>query len=141
MAGRPDGGSGPVDQQYKLPSETSTKCRSNGVRLRNRVGSPVIRDLRVLSQPLGGRVLHYRDNKGLEVDAVVVCDDGRWGAFEVKLGSGRIDDAAKNLLAFAKKVDTAVCGEPGVLAVVTGTGLAYRRKDGVHVVPIGTLGP
>lgn len=103
--------------------------------------SMVIRDLRVLSQPLGGRVLHYRDNKGLEVDAIVVCEDGRWGAFEVKLGSGRIDDAAENLLAFTKKVDTSVCGEPGVLAVVTGTGLAYRRKDGVHVVPIGTLGP
>lgn len=103
--------------------------------------SLVIRDLRVLAQPLGGRVLHYRDNKGLEVDAVVVCDDGRWGAFEVKLGSTRIDEAAENLLAFARKVDTSRCGEPGVLGVVTGTGHAYRRKDGVHVVPIGTLGP
>lgn len=103
--------------------------------------SMVIRDLRVLSQPLGGRVLHYRDNKGLEVDAVVVCDDGRWGAFEVKLGSARIDEAAEKLLAFATKVDTDVCGKPRVLAVVTGTGLAYRRKDGVHVVPVGALGP
>ena len=44
-------------------------------------------------------------------------------------------------LAFAGKIDTSACGQPGVLAVVTGTGLAYRRKDGVHVVPIGTLGP
>ncbi len=103
--------------------------------------SMVVRDLRVLAQPLEGRVLHYRDNKGLEVDAVVTCDDGRWGAFEVKLGSTRIDEAAENLLAFVGKIDTAVCGEPGVLAVITGTGLAYRRKDGVHVVPIGTLGP
>ena len=103
--------------------------------------SMVIRDLRVLSQPLGGRVRHYRDNKGLEVDAVVACSDGQWGAFEVKLGGTRIDAAAENLLAFRKKVDTSVVGEPGVLAVVTGTGLAYRRKDGVHVVPIGTLGP
>lgn len=103
--------------------------------------SMVIRDLRVLSQPLGARVLHYRDNKGLEVDAIASCDNGRWGAFEVKLGSTRIDDAAENLLAFAKKVDTTVTGEPGVLAVVSGTGLAYRRNDGVHVVPIGTLGP
>lgn len=103
--------------------------------------SMAIRDLRVLSQPIGGRVLHYRDNKGLEVDAIVSCDDGRWGAFEVKLGSGRIDEAAKKLLTFVAKVDTSAVGEPGVLAVVTGTGPAYRRKDGVHVVPLGTLGP
>lgn len=103
--------------------------------------SLVIRDLRVLAQPLGGRVLHYRDNKGLEVDAVVMCEDGLWGGFEVKLGTGRIDEAAENLLAFARKVDTSICGEPAVLAVITGTGPAYRRKDGVHVVPIGALGP
>lgn len=103
--------------------------------------SMVVRDLRVLAQPLDGQVLHYRDNKGLEVDAVVTCDDGRWGAFEVKLGHTRIDEAAENLLAFVGKIDTSACGQPGVLAVVTGTGLAYRRKDGVHVVPIGTLGP
>lgn len=103
--------------------------------------SLVVRDLRVLAQPLDGQVLHYRDNKGLEVDAVVTCDDGRWGAFEVKLGHTRIDEAAERLLAFSGKVDTSVCGQPGVLAVVTGTGLAYRRNDGVHVVPIGTLGP
>lgn len=97
--------------------------------------SLVIRDLRVLAQPLGGRVLHYRDNKGLEVDAVVVCDDGRWGAFEVKLGSTRIDEAAENLLAFARKVDTSRWGEPGVLGAVTGTGHAYRRKDGCTLCP------
>lgn len=103
--------------------------------------SLVVRDLRVLAQPLDGRVLHYRDNKGLEVDAVITCDDGRWGAFEVKLGSSRIDEAAANLLAFVGKLDTSVCGQPGVLAVITGSGLAYRRPDGVHVVPIGTLGP
>ena len=103
--------------------------------------SMLVRDLRVLAQPIDGQVLHYRDNKGLEVDAIVTCDDGRWGAFEVKLGHTRIDEAASNLLAFVAKIDTTVCGQPGVLAVVTGTGLAYRRNDGVHVVPIGTLGP
>lgn len=103
--------------------------------------SLVVRDLRVLSQPLDGQVLHYRDNKGLEVDAIVTSDDGGWGAFEVKLGNSRVDDAAATLLDFAKKIDTTRCGEPRVLAVITATGLAYRRKDGVHVVPIGTLGP
>ena len=103
--------------------------------------SLVVRDLRVLSQPLDGQVLHYRDNKGLEVDAVVTSGVGGWGAFEVKLGQSRVDDAAATLLHFARKIDTTRCGEPGVLAVITATGLAYRRKDGVHVVPIGTLGP
>lgn len=103
--------------------------------------SLVVRDLRVLAAPLDGSVYHYRDNKGLEVDAIVQCDDGRWGAFEVKLGASRVDDAAATLLAFASKVDTTATGAPGVLAVVTGEGLAYRRTDGVHVVPIGTLGP
>jgi predicted AAA+ superfamily ATPase len=103
--------------------------------------SLVVRDLRVLSQPLDGEVLHYRDNKGLEVDAVVTTADGSWGAFEVKLGLTKIDDAAASLLGFAQKVDTTKCGEPGVLAVITGTGLAYRRPDGVHVLPIGALGP
>ena len=103
--------------------------------------SLVVRDLRVLSQPLDGQVLHYRDNKGLEVDAIVTSGDGAWGAFEVKLGNSRVDDAAATLLDFAKKINTTRCGEPGVLAVITATGLAYRRKDGVHVVPVGTLGP
>ncbi len=103
--------------------------------------SMVVRDLRVLSQPLGGQVLHYRDNKGLEVDAVVATDGGSWGAFEVKLGAAQVDAAAQTLLEFARKVDTQACGEPAALGVVIATGLAYRRKDGVHVLPIATLGP
>jgi uncharacterized protein len=103
--------------------------------------SLVVRDLRVLSQPLDGQVLHYRDNKGLEVDAVVACDDGQWGAFEVKLGQAQVDAAAENLLRFAGKVDTSRSGQPGVLAVIIPTGLSYRRPDGVHVVAVGALGP
>lgn len=103
--------------------------------------SLVVRDLRVLAQPLDGRILHYRDNKGLEVDAIVMCDDGRWGAIEIKLGPIRIDEAAEKLQTFARSVDTSRCGEPAFLAVVTGTGFAYRRPDGVHVIPVATLGP
>jgi uncharacterized protein len=103
--------------------------------------SLVIRDLRVLCQPLDGRVLHYRDNKGLAVDAIVSCDDGTWGAFEIKLGQRYVDDAAEKLRGFVKKIDTTRCGEPGILAVITPTGMAYRRKDGVYVLPIGALGP
>jgi predicted AAA+ superfamily ATPase len=103
--------------------------------------SLVVRDLRVLSQPVDGQVLHYRDNKGLEVDAIVTTGAGAWGAFEVKLGTSQIDSAAARLLEFASKVDTSKLGEPAALGVITGSGLAYRRADGIHVVPIGTLGP
>ena len=101
--------------------------------------SLVVRDLRVLSQPLGGTVLHYRDNKGLEVDAVVELADGRWGAFEIKLGQGAIEQGARSLLKFRDVVDTARRGEPSVLGVITATGYGYQRDDGVAVIPIATL--
>jgi hypothetical protein len=103
--------------------------------------SLVVRDLRVLSQPLDGRVLHYRDNYGVEVDAIVQLADGRWGAFEVKLGSGEVDAAAASLLRFRRQIDTARCGEPAVLGVICGTGFTYRRDDGVAVIAVGSLGP
>lgn len=103
--------------------------------------SMVIRDLRVLSQPMDGHVLHYRDNYGVEVDAIVQLPDGRWGAFEIKLGAGEVDAGAHSLLRFVRQVDTAKCGPPAVLGVISGTGFAYRRDDGVVVLPIGCLGP
>jgi uncharacterized protein len=103
--------------------------------------SLVIRDLRVLSQPLDGRVLHYRDNYGVEVDAIVQLADGRWGAFEIKLGIGEVDPGASSLLRFLRQIDTSRCGQPAVLGVICGTGFAYRRDDGVVVIPIGSLGP
>ena len=102
--------------------------------------SMVIRDLRVLSQPLGGRVLHYRDNKGLEVDAVVELADGRWAAFEIKLGQSSVDLGAKALLRFSKLLDTEQRGKPSVLGVITSTGYGYVRKDGIAVIPVTTLG-
>lgn len=103
--------------------------------------SLVVRDLRVLSQPLGGEVLHYRDGDGHEVDAIVQLVDGRWAGLEVKLGVSQSDLAAASLIKFASLVDTDVCGPPAALIVITGTGYAYRRPDGVSVVPIGALGP
>jgi hypothetical protein len=87
------------------------------------------------------RVLQYRDSTGLEIDAIVEAADGRWGAFEIKLGSGQIDDAAAALSRFASKVDTSRTGHPTVLAVIVATGYGYVRDDGVAVVPIGALGP
>ncbi len=102
--------------------------------------SLVVRDLRVYAQPLGGEVFHYRDESGLEVDAIV--DSGSaWGAFEIKLGVGQIDAAAESLTRFAARVDTSVRGKPAVLGVIVGTGYGFVRPDGVHVIPFGALGP
>ncbi len=103
--------------------------------------SLAVRDLRVHSQSAQASVLQYRDSDGLEVDAIVQGVDGAWGAFEIKLGPSQIDAGAANLLKFARRVDLSKCGEPGVLAVITGTGYGYVRNDGVAVVPIGALGP
>jgi uncharacterized protein len=103
--------------------------------------SLVVRDLRIYAQAVDAQVLHYKDGTDLEVDAIVECADGRWGAVEVKLGPRMVDQAAATLLAFAAKVDTDKCGPPRFLAVVTGFGLGYARADGVQVVPIGALGP
>ena len=103
--------------------------------------SLVVRDLRVYAQASDATVLHYRDNTGLEVDAIVEVSDGRWAAFEVKLGQGQVDAAAASLLTFATRVDTAKCGAPAALGVITASGYGYRRPDGVHVIPIGALGP
>jgi len=102
--------------------------------------SMVIRDLRVYAQAIDARVLHYRDNTGLEVDAIVETGDGRWAAYEIKLGTGHIDAAAASLLKFAERVDTSKCGSPALLGVIVGTGYGYMRKDGVAVIPVGALG-
>jgi hypothetical protein len=103
--------------------------------------SMATRDLRVYAQTQDAQVLHYKDNTDLEVDAVVERADGAWGAFEVKLGSAHVEEAANNLLTFAERVDTTRCGPPSVLGVITGFGLGYKREDGIHIIPIGALGP
>lgn len=103
--------------------------------------SLVVRDLRVYAQRHQGKIFHYRDNNGLEVDIVIELSDGRWAGIEVKLGAKRIDDGAKSLLTFSSRVDHKYSGEPAFLAVVTGNGYSYQRSDGVMVLPVGTLGP
>jgi predicted AAA+ superfamily ATPase len=102
--------------------------------------SLVVRDLRVYAQAISGEVFHYRDEKDLEVDAIVDTQEA-WGAFEVKLGVNQVDVAARNLLTLAERVDSSKRGEPAVLAVIVGGGYGYVRQDGVHVIPIGALGP
>jgi predicted AAA+ superfamily ATPase len=103
--------------------------------------SLVIRDLRVYVQPNRGNVLHYRDNTGVEVDAILEMPDQTWAAIEVKLGSAQIDAAAESLQRFLGRVDLEKCGAPAFLGVVVPIGPAYTRNDGIHVMPIGTLAP
>jgi predicted AAA+ superfamily ATPase len=101
--------------------------------------SLVARDLRIYSQAIDGEIFHYRDKDKLEIDLIIRLHDNRWAAVEVKLGSTEIEEGAKHLIELREKVDTAKVGEPSFLMVVTGGQFAYRRNDGVLVVPIACL--
>ncbi len=103
--------------------------------------SMCVRDLRVYMRRLSGTVLFYHDANGLEADAVLLLPDGHWALVEVKLGTAQVDTAAASLLKVAGKIDQSIAGAPSFLLVLTSGGYAYRRKDGVCVVPIDVLGP
>ena len=100
-----------------------------------------VRDLRVYTESLDGGVFHYRDNNGLECDSVLHLRNGHYGLVEIKLGGETlINEGASNLLSLAKKIDTDKMCAPSFMMVLVGTGrYAYRREDGVLVVPIGSL--
>ena len=97
------------------------------------------RDMRTYAQANDGDVFHYRDKSGLESDLIISLRDGRWAAIEVKLGSKQIEESAKHLLSLAEKVDKEKMGAPSFLMILTGGQYAYRREDGVLVVPIGCM--
>ncbi len=97
------------------------------------------RDLRVYADAMDGELFHYRDSSGLEADAVIALNDGRWAAIEIKLGTKEVEEAAKHLLALKQRVNTQKMREPAFLMIITGEGLAYQRKDGVFIVPVGCL--
>lgn len=100
-----------------------------------------MRDLRVFAEALNGTVYHFRDKNGLECDAVVHLRNGSYGLIEIKLGGDQlIEDGVKTLVTLARKIDTTRMKNPSFLMVLTANGsYAYRRKDGVYVVPIGCL--
>lgn len=100
-----------------------------------------VRDLRVYADALNGEVYHYRDKDGLECDAVIHLRNGTYGLIEIKLGGDKlIEEGVNTLNALKGKIDTSKMKEPSFLMVLTGTGeYAYRRHDGVYVVPISTL--
>lgn len=99
----------------------------------------VVRDLRCYADAIGARTFHYRESNGaLEADVIVSTADGAWMALEIKLGQSRIEDAASSLLTLAQ---SRVATPPRALVVVVPSGAAYRRPDGVWVVPADQLGP
>jgi predicted AAA+ superfamily ATPase len=108
--------------------------------------SLVIRDLKIYSSEHGGRVSYYRDRYGLEADAVLHLEDGRYALIEVKLGQREIEEGAKHLLEIERLIGEYNKTEkqvplrlPDLKIVITGTKYGYIRPDGVYVVPIGCL--
>ena len=100
-----------------------------------------VRDLRVYASALGGEVRHYRDNAGLECDAVIHLDDGRWAGVEIKLGGEKlVEEGAASLNRLKKKIaEKSDEPAPAFMMVLTGTGAMYQRPDGVIVMPLNCL--
>ena len=100
-----------------------------------------VRDLRVYAEALDGNVYHYRDKENLECDAVVHLRNGTYGLIEIKLGGNKlIEEGAANLKTLNSKLDTEKMKSPSFLMILVGTGdFAYRRDDGIYVVPVGCL--
>lgn len=101
-----------------------------------------LRDLLVYCGQSGADLRHYRDETGLEADAIVVRPDGSWAGVEIKLGANQVETAAGNLLALSRKLTASGERPPVALAVIVGVGgVAQRRDDGVCVIPVDLLGP
>jgi len=102
-----------------------------------------IRDLRVYAETLKGNLYHYKDKNGLECDAVIHLKNRRYGLIEIKLGGeGLIEEGVKTLNILEGKIDTDIMPSPSFKMILTGVGTyAYRRKDGIYIVPIGCLRP
>lgn len=101
------------------------------------------RDLRIYAESFDANLYHYQDYQNQEINAVIELADGQWCAFEIKLGANQIDTAAENLLKIKRQIEEDPRGKPpAVLCVLCGmSNAAYRRVDGVFVVPITTLKP
>lgn len=98
------------------------------------------RDLRIYAESFGAQLFHYQDYANREIDAVIELKDGNWCAFEIKLGANQIDKAAENLLAISNKIKLDGGKAPSVLCVICGmSNAAYKREDGVFVVPITAI--
>lgn len=102
--------------------------------------SMVTHELRVYAQANDAKVYHYRDSSGLEVDCIVQKYNGEWCAFEIKLGTGQIEEAAISLKKFVSIIDVKKSKPPRSLNIITGTGISYTRQDGINVISVASLG-
>ena len=99
-------------------------------------------DLKIYAETIGAKLFHFRDERGNEADAIIELKDGTWGAFEIKLGANQIDEASAQLLKIKKISEKECDNPPKILCVICGmTNFAYKREDGVYVVPITALRP
>jgi predicted AAA+ superfamily ATPase len=104
--------------------------------------SLAVRDLRIYAQASDASIFFYSDNSGLEIDTIVQARDGRWAAFEVKLGGEKlIEDGATNLRRFARQIDTTKSGQPACLGIIVASGYGYMRDDGIAIIPLAALKP
>lgn len=97
-------------------------------------------ELNVYAKANDARVFHYNDSYGLEIDAIVQKRNGHYAAFEIKLGVGYVEEAAQNLKKFERTIDTTKMDPPKSLNIITGTGMTYRRPDGINVISLASLG-
>ena len=102
----------------------------------------VERDLKIYADSFNAKCYHYQDYKNREIDSVIELENGNWCAFEIKLGTNKIEEAAKNLINIKEDMEKEKCKAPSVLCVICGlTNVAYKRPDGVYVIPITALKP
>ncbi|MDR0831893.1 MAG: DUF4143 domain-containing protein [Bacillales bacterium] len=101
--------------------------------------SLVIRDLRVYADTLDGDVFYYGDATNLDIDAIIQLKDGRWGCIQVKMGEKLIDEGVKEINLLLNKIDYSKTPKPSFCAVITATEYAYKRPDGIFVIPLGSL--
>jgi predicted AAA+ superfamily ATPase len=99
-----------------------------------------VHELKVYAKANDAEIFHYQDSYGLEIDAIVQKRNGDYAAFEIKLGVGHIEKAAEHLKKFEKNIDTSKMKLPRSLNIITGTGMSYRRSDGIHVISLAALG-
>ena len=130
-----------VDRDEQVPAfmETSPQRLLHGKTPRL-IESLATHELRVYAQANDAKVYYYRDSSNLEVDAIVQKYNGDWMAFEIKLGTGQIDEAAANLHKLVSVLDDKRTSPPKSLNIITGTGVSYTRVDGINVISLASLG-